>query len=139
MDNNCDEWFIIMQASIEANKQKKKANNQDSDDKTMKLKEDFKAMIASSIISIMDHINTLKSSPTRKDSPKPPEHTTVVPETRRDPPLDSGQYKKIGSMWNLEREISSPKFYELLIKTELKGDTALDLNNFYNHINICLN
>ena len=42
-------------------------------------------------------------------------------------------------MWTLKHEISSPKFYELFIKTELKGYTALDLNNFYNHINICIN
>ena len=33
----------------------------------------------------------------------------------------------------------SPKLYELLIKTELKGDTAMDLNNFFNHIKMCLN
>ena len=42
-------------------------------------------------------------------------------------------------MWTLKHEISSPKLYELLIKTELKGDTAMDLNNFFNHINMCLN
>ena len=36
-------------------------------------------------------------------------------------------------------DISSPKFYELLIKIELKGDTDLYHRNFYNHINICLN
>ena len=42
-------------------------------------------------------------------------------------------------MWNLKHEISSPKFYGLSIKTDIKVDTALDLNNFYNHIKICLN
>ena len=42
-------------------------------------------------------------------------------------------------MWTLKHEISSPRFYELLIKTELKGDTALDLKNFYNHIKMSLN
>ena len=31
------------------------------------------------------------------------------------------------------------KLYELITKTELKGDTALDLRKFYNHINMCLN
>ena len=45
----------------------------------------------------------------------------------------------IGWMWTLKYEINSPKFYELLIKTELKVDTALELNNFYNHIKMCLN
>ena len=42
-------------------------------------------------------------------------------------------------MWTLKHEISSPRFYELLIKTELKGDTALYLKNFYNHIKMSLN
>ena len=42
-------------------------------------------------------------------------------------------------MWTLKHEISLPRFYELLIKIELKGDTALDLNNFYNHVRISLN
>ena len=42
-------------------------------------------------------------------------------------------------MWTLKHEISSPKFYEILIKTELKVDTALDLKNFYKHIKMCLN
>ena len=63
----------------------------------------------------------------------------MVPTNMRDPPLDGEKSTKIGGMWNLKHEISSPIFYELLTKTELKGDAALDLNNFYNHINICLN
>ena len=42
-------------------------------------------------------------------------------------------------MWTLKHEIISPKLYELLIKAELKRDTAMDLNNFYNHIKIRLN
>ena len=42
-------------------------------------------------------------------------------------------------MWTLKHEISSPKFYKLLTKTELKGYTTMDLKNFFNHINMCLN
>ena len=42
-------------------------------------------------------------------------------------------------MWNLKHEISSPRFYEILINIEPKGDTALDLKNFYNHIKMCIN
>ena len=42
-------------------------------------------------------------------------------------------------MWTLKYEISSPRLYELLIKTELKGDTDLDLKNSYNHIKMSLN
>ena len=46
---------------------------------------------------------------------------------------------KIGIIQTLKIEIIPPKFYELLIKKELKGDTDLDLNNFYNHTKTCLN
>ena len=42
-------------------------------------------------------------------------------------------------MWTLKHEISSPIFYDLLIKIELKGDTALDIKNFYNHVKMSLN
>ena len=45
---------------------------------------------------------------------------------------------EIGGMWTLKHDTRSPKFYELLIKIGLKGNTALDLNNFYNQINMCL-
>ena len=63
----------------------------------------------------------------------------MVLTNKRSPPLESGHSTKIVGMWTLKHEISSPKLYELLIKNELKGDTALDLKNFYNHINMCLN
>ena len=115
------------------------SNKQDYDEKMMKLTEYFKAMLASSITSITDHINTFKYSPTQKYSPTPPYPTTVVPDNKNSPPLDGGQSTKIGGIWTLKHEISSPKLYELLINTELKEDTALYLKNFYNHINICLN
>ena len=69
----------------------------------------------------------------------PPDPTTTVQTNRRDPPLEGGIPENIGGMWTLKYEISSPKFYELLIKTELKGDTAMDLKNFFNHIKMSLN
>ena len=56
-----------------------------------------------------------------------------------DPPLEGAHSIKSFGMWTLKHEIVSPKFYEILIKTEFKGDTALDLNNFYNHINLYIN
>ena len=68
------------------------------------------------------------------DSPKTQDPVTVVPDKNKAPPLEGGNSTKIGGMW-----ISSPKFYELLINIEPKGDTALNLNNFYNHIILCLN
>ena len=81
----------------------------------------------------------MSSSPTQKDISTPPEPTTVVPSNRRYPPLEGGHSNKIGGMWTLKHEISSPKFYELFINIELKGETALDLKNFYNQIKMCLN
>ena len=44
--NRSSEQSIIVQATIEANKKEIKSNKQDSDDKMMKLTEDFKAMLA---------------------------------------------------------------------------------------------
>ena len=63
---------------------------------------------------------------------------TVVPYNKKSPPLECGHSTKIGGMWTLKHDISLPKFYELLIKAELKGDTAMDLKNFYNHNKMCL-
>ena len=80
-----------------------------------------------------------KSSPSQKDTSTTPNPTTMVQTNRRDPPLEEVISDKKFGMWTLKHEISSPKFYELLIKTELKGYTALDLKNFFNRIKICLN
>ena len=57
MANKFDEKFIIMQATIKYNKQKMEDNKKNSDDKMMNTIEDFKAMLASTIISMMDQIN----------------------------------------------------------------------------------
>ena len=79
--------------------------------------------------------------PTRiaqKDKSTPPDPTNVVPDNRRDPPLGEGYSTNIGGMCTLKHEISSPKFYELLINKELRRDTTLDLKNFYNHIKMYL-
>ena len=87
---------------------------------------------------MMDKSNIPKSSPTQKDTSAPSDPTNIVPTNRRDPPLEGRHFTKIGGMWNLKHEIISPRIYELLIKTELKGATALDLKNFFNHINTYL-
>ena len=55
------------------------------------------------------------------------------------PPLEGGHSTKIGGMWTLKHEISSPRFYEVHVKKEIKGDTDMELNNLYNHIKMCLN
>ena len=77
--------------------------------------------------------------PENKYSTKAHDPTTVVPANKRYLPLEGGNSTKIGAMWTLKHDTSSPKFYELLINTELKGNTDLDLNNFQNHIKMCLN
>ena len=60
-----------------------------------------------------------------KDSSNAQDPTTLVPANKRDSPLEGGSSMKIGGMWTLKHEIISPKFYELLIKTELKIDTTI--------------
>ena len=66
---------------------------------------------------MMDQTNISKSSPTQKDTSTPPDPITMVQTNRRDPPLEGGHSTKIGGMCTLKHEISSPRFYELLIKT----------------------
>ena len=93
-----------------------KANKQESDDKMMKLTENLKSIIASSITSMMDQEKTFKYSPTQKCQPNTPEHNTVIPANKRAPPLEGRNSTKNGGMWTLKHEISSPKLYELLVK-----------------------
>ena len=73
------------------------------------------------------------------DSPNAQNPTTTVPANIKAPPLEGGHSTNIGGMWNLKHDISLPKFYELLIKTWLKYDTAVDLKSFCNRIKMCLN
>ena len=98
-----------MQATIEPNRK-------DTDETLKNLTEDV-TMITSTIKSMMDQNNNMKSSPSQKDISNPTDPTTVVPANRRDSLLDGGHYTKNGGMWKLKHETSSEKFYELLIKT----------------------
>ena len=66
---------------------------------------------------MMDQNKIPESSPTHKNTSTPMDPTNVVPTNRRDPPLEGEHSTKIGGMWTLKHEISSPKFYEILIKT----------------------
>ena len=123
MKNKSEEQFIIMLKDYEQDSDEKMTKyKQESDEKTTKLSEDFKTMFAvlSYQIDKSNHINTMASSPTQKDKLNPLEPTIVVPANRRAPPLEGGHSTKIGGIWTLKHEISSPKFYELLINTELK-------------------
>ena len=87
----------------------------------------------------MDQTKNSKFSPDQKDTPNPPHPTTLAPDNRRYPTLYGGQSTKNGGMRNLKHDISSPKFNKILIKTELKVDTYLELKDFYNHIKMCIN
>ena len=107
-------------------------------EKLTNITEDLK-VLTENITSMMDQTNNSKFSPSQKYTSNPPDPTTVVSDNRRATPLGGVHSTKIGGMWNLKHYISSPKFYELLINTEIKGDTALELNKFYSHINMCLN
>ena len=73
------------------------------------------------------------------DSPKAQNSTTLVPDNKKDQPLEGGHSTKIGGMWTLKHEISSPKLYEIPIKIELKGNISMDLKTLYKHINVSFN
>ena len=87
-----------------------------TDEKLMKITEDLKVLTAT-ITSMMDQTKNSKFYPSQKDTLNPPEPTTMVLDNRRAPPLDGWHSTKIGGMWNLNHDISSPKFYEILMKT----------------------
>ena len=116
-----------------------KSNKLESDDKMKNLIEELKSMITSTIISTMGQMNISKSSPNQKDSHKIEDPTNVVLAKSRAPALYGGHSIKNCDMWTLKHDIRSPKFCELRINTEIKGDTSLDPNTFYNHIKMCLN
>ena len=101
--------------------------------------EELKEMITSTIISMMDQINISKSSSDQKDWQKAQDPSTVVPANRRASTLDSGNSTKQCGMWNLKHKINAPELHKILIKIELKSDTAIYLMNLYNHTNIGLN
>ena len=113
MDNKSDEQFIAIEASIESNKQEADRNQVKNDEKLTKITEDLQKLTT----CMMDQTNISKSSPAQKDTSTHPDPTTVVQTNRRAPPLRGGHSTNVGGMWTLKHEISSPKFYELLIKT----------------------
>ena len=64
----------------------------------------------------MDQNQNSNSYPDNMDSPNYQDPTNLVQVKNKDKPLEVGHYMKIGGMWTLKHEISSPKLYELLIK-----------------------
>ena len=53
--------------------------------------------------------------PETMDLPQDQGPTTVVPANQKAPPLEGGNSTKNGYLWTLKHDISSTKFYELLI------------------------
>ena len=135
MDTKSDELFLVIQATIKYNNQETDKNQMNNDEILTLLTENLQVLTA----LMTDKTNISKSSPDQEDISTPLDPNTLVPTNRRAPPLEGGHSTKIGGMWTLKHEIKSPKFYELLIKIEIKGDTTLDLKNFCNHIKMCLN
>ena len=120
-----------MKATIDANRKYSGDKMKKQDSKPDKLTKMVKNM--------MDRIQISNSSPEKKYPSKAQDTNTTFPAKKKSPQLEGVYYTKIGGMWNLKHETRSPKFYELLIKTEIKYVTVLDLRNFYNHIKICIN
>ena len=116
MNNRSYEQFLVIQAKIDANKQETDGKQMKTDQKLTQLAEDLKVLTLT-ITSMMDQNNNSKFSPSQKGTLDTPDPTNMVPANRRAPPLDEGHSTKIGCMWTLKYEISSPKFYELIIKT----------------------
>ena len=113
MENKNEEQFILMKEEIENNKQE--------------FKTELKYMKETLMTLMMDQTNKLKtlmkyqtniskSSPAQKDTTTPPDPTTTVQTNKKSPSLEGGHSKNIGGMWTVKHEISSPRFYELLIK-----------------------
>ena len=113
MDTNSDEQFLVVESTIEANKQEAYKNQMKTDEKLTLLTEDLQVLTT----LMTDKTNISKSSAAWKDTSTPPDPTTVVPTDKRAPSLEGGHSTKIGGMWTLKHEISSSKFNKLLINT----------------------
>ena len=141
MDTKTGDQFLAIEATIETNKQESDNNHKKTDEKLTLLTENQKETNEklALLLTAINKNKIYKSYPAQKDTTTPPDPTTTVQTNRKAPPLEGVISENIGGMWNLKHEISSQRFYELLIKIEFKGDTALDLKNFYNHVKMSLN
>ena len=83
MDTKSDEQFLVIEATIEANKQEADKNKINNDEKLTLLIENLQLLTA----FITDKTNISKSTPAQKDTLTPPDPTTVVLTNRRDPSL----------------------------------------------------
>ena len=97
MDTKFDEQFLVIKATIEANKQDADKNHMNTDEKLMLLTENQKitnekiTLLTEKLqvlIALMtDKTNNSKYSPSQKYTLTPPDPTIVVPTNKRDAPL----------------------------------------------------
>ena len=62
-------------------------------------------------------VKNQQSSQENIESPKAQYLDIIFPDNKEASPLEGVYSMKIGVTWTLKHDISSPKFYELLIKT----------------------
>ena len=117
MENKYEDQFILMKEEIENNKQQMKSEMKDIKEQIKAEMKDNKETLKTFATFVVYQTNISKSSPAQKDTSTPPDPTTVVLTDSTSPPLEGVHSTKIGGMWTLKHEISSPKFYELLINT----------------------
>ena len=120
IDNKSYDHLLITQDMIDDNR---KAPDEKMKKYYSKLdKQGYKLdNITAMINQMMYHNQNSNYPPDNMDSPQAQCPTTVVPDNNKTIPLEGGNYTKNGYLWTLKHEISSPKFYELLINTELKA------------------
>ena len=124
-----DDHLLFIQYSGVTNKQVTDELKQDNDEIKKKLNIYDLVISKSNKIPKQILVQNQNFSPENMYSPKANNSTTIITESRRLHHWKVIFYKN-GDTWNIEHEIISPKFYELLIKIELKGDTDMDLKNF---------
>ena len=111
MDTKYNDQFIAIEANIEANKQ-------DVDKKHNEVTESIK-QLTETLNKVLkgqpDQNNISKSSAAQKDTTTPPDPTTTVQTNRKASTLEGEISENIGGMWTLKHEISSPRFYELIV------------------------
>ena len=103
MDTKSDDQFLVIEATIEANKQESGKNHNETAEKIKENNETLKQIL---VEMKKDKNNISKYSIYQKDTLTPPDPTTTVQTNRRDPTLEGGISKNIGGMWNLKHEIS---------------------------------
>ena len=129
MYTKLEEHILMMQISIGDNKKVTGKEQKETDSKFDKI---YK--MEGNILYDFDN-----TSPNKVETNKPQYYNTVVHSNRKNPPLEGGIFQKIGQMWTLKHDICPPKFYELIIKNDLKVYTGIYLKDFHNNVNIFLN